>query len=382
MAGVEALVIGAGPAGLGAAAAIERRGVPVVVLERGTSVGTSWRHRYQGLRLNTPRITSSPPVHRIPRQLGRWVAREDFVSYLEQYVERTGLTVRCGVEAKRVDPANGGWRVETGDGAFDASHVVVATGYDRVPAMPPWPGREGFTGELLHSADFRSPAAYRGRDVLVVACGNTGSEIATFLARAGASRVRVAMRTPPNLVAREVFGMPVAASAVVLEQFPPVVLDRAGRLSQWLLFGNVEKKAGIPPAPQGIQTTLSDRRVAPLVDDGFLEEIKRDRIELVAAVEGFDGADVLLAGGERIQPEVVIAATGYARGLEPLVGHLGVLGEWGEPIASGRPVPGHTGLWFTGFAPRLSGMLYGAQRDALRIARAIGRSRRVASAAA
>ena len=382
MAGLNALVIGAGPAGLGAGAAIKRRGIPVLVLERGKSVATSWRHRYEGLRLNTPRVTSSPPVYRIPRKLGRWVAREDFVGYLEEYVEHTGLTVRSGVEAKRVDPSDGGWRVETSNGAFDASHVVVATGYDRVPVMPSWPGREGFTGELLHSADFRSPVPYRGRDVLVVACGNTGSEIATFLARAGAARVRVAMRTPPNLVARELFGMPLTASAVVLERFPPVILDGAGRLSQWLLFGNVEKKLGIPPAPQGIQTTLSERRVAPLVDDGFVEEVERGRIDLVGAVEGFDGAEVLLAAGDRIQPEVVIAATGYERGLEPLVGHLGVIGEWGEPIANGRPVPGHPGLWFTGFVPRLSGQLHGAQRDALRIARAIARSRRVASAAA
>jgi putative flavoprotein involved in K+ transport len=113
-----------------------------------------------------------------------------------------------------------------------------------------------------------------------------------------------------------------------------------------------------------------------------VEEVKRGRIELVGAVEGFDGADVLLAGGERIQPDVVIAATGYHRGLEPLVGHLGVLGEWGEPVASGAPVPGRPGLWFTGYTVRLSGQLHTAKGESRRIARAIGRSRRVASAAA
>src|SRR3990170_6187077 len=188
MAGVGALVIGAGPAGLGAAALIERRGVPALVLERGERVGTSWRGRYEGLRLNTPRIMSTPPVHRMPRRLGRYPTREDFVAYLEDYVERTGLTVRYGVEATRVDPADGGWRVETSDGAIDADNVVVATGYDRVPCIPDWPGRDGFTGELLHASEFRSPKPYRGRDVLVVACGNTGSELATLLSRAGARR--------------------------------------------------------------------------------------------------------------------------------------------------------------------------------------------------
>ena len=374
-------MIGAGPAGLGAAALIERQGVPALVLERGEKVGTSWRGRYEGLRLNTPRIMSTPPVHRMPRRLGRYPTREDFVAYLEEYVERTSLTVRCGVEAKRVDPAGGGWRVETSDGAIDADNVVVATGYDRVPCLPDWPGRDGFTGELLHASEFRSAEPYRGRNVLVVACGNTGSELATLLTRAGARRVRVSMRTPPNLAARDLYGMPLTFTAAVLERLPPVVLDTGGRLSQWLLFGDV-RKLGIPRAPQGVQTTLLRRRVAPLVDDGFVEEVKRGRIELVGAVAGFDGADVLLAGGERIQPEVVIAATGYHRGLEPLVGHLGVLGEWGEPVANGAPVPGHPGLWFTGYTPRLSGQLYTARGESRRIARAIARSRRVASAAA
>lgn len=63
--------------------------------------------------------------------------------------------------------------------------------------------------------------------------------------------------------------------------------------------------------------------------------LKAGQIEIVAAVEGFDGPSVLLADGTRIQPEAVIAATGYRRGLEPLVGHLGVLGEDGIPLVSG-----------------------------------------------
>ena len=61
--------------------------------------------------------------------------------------------------------------------------------------------------------------------------------------------------------------------------------------------------------------------------------LKAGRIEIVAAVVGFDGPDVLLGDGARIQPEVVIAATGYRRGLEPLVGHFGVLDEDGIPLA-------------------------------------------------
>ena len=77
--------------------------------------------------------------------------------------------------------------------------MVVATGYDRVPRVPDWPGRDTFTGELLHGSAFRNADPYRGRDVLVVGAGNTGTEIATRLVDS-AARVRVSFRTPVNIM--------------------------------------------------------------------------------------------------------------------------------------------------------------------------------------
>ena len=73
---------------------------------------------------------------------------------------------------------------------------------------------------------------------------------------------------------------------------------------------------------------------APAYDDGFVEELRAGRIEIVAAVVGFDQSDVVLADGARVQPDAVIAATGYRRGLNVLVGHLGVLDSNGVPLVS------------------------------------------------
>jgi hypothetical protein len=82
------------------------------------------------------------------------------------------------------------------------------------------------------------------------------------------------------------------------------------------------------------------RHQAPAYDDGFVEELRAGRIEIVAAVVGFDQSDVVLADGARIQPDAVIAATGYRRGLDELVGHLGVLDSNGVPLVSGaRSIP-------------------------------------------
>ena len=104
--------------------------------------------------------------------------------------------------------------------------------------------------------------------------------------------------------------------------------------------------------------------------------LKDGRIEVVAAVEGFDGQDVLLVDGTRIQPEVVIAATGYRRGLEPLVGHLDVLDEDGIPLFSGGVEhPSARGLFFNGYRADLSGQLRLMRPDARAIAKAVKKQR-------
>jgi putative flavoprotein involved in K+ transport len=83
---------------------------------------------------------------------------------------------------------------------------------------------------------------------------------------------------------------------------------------------------------------------------------------------------VLLADGSRFQPDVVIAATGYRRGLEPLVGHLGVLDERGTPLVTGgRQHPSAPGLFFTGYRTELSGQMRLMRFDARAIARAVKR---------
>ena len=75
------------------------------------------------------------------------------------------------------------------------------------PHLPDWPGRDAYTGELLHAGDYRNPAPYAGKDVLVVGVGNTGAEIAVDLVEGGAARVRLAVRTAPHIVRRSTAGL-------------------------------------------------------------------------------------------------------------------------------------------------------------------------------
>jgi hypothetical protein len=109
--------------------------------------------------------------------------------------------------------------------------------------------------------------------------------------------------------------------------------------------------------------------VPSLVDLEVIDAIRDGSIEVVAAVEGFDGDDVRLADDRRLGAHVVVCATGYRNGLDAMVGHLGVLDERGEPRANGdRPVA--AGLWFIGFSRRPALIGY-TGRQSRRLARKI-----------
>jgi putative flavoprotein involved in K+ transport len=366
----EAIVCGAGAAGLAAAGALRSAGVGAVVLERTDRVGASWRTRYDALRLNTPGWMSTQPGYRAGRRrYGEFPTRDAWIRYLEDYAAHHRLDVRFGTQVRGLESVDGGWRVETDGEDMEARFVIVATGFDHDPDLPDWPGRDGFGGELIHSSAYRSPEPYRGRDVLVVGPGVTGSEVAALLSKGEAGRVRVACRTPPNLTARKVLGVSVNILGLALERLPLRVADQAGWWTQRMLFGKLDRY-GLPRSPVGV-ATQSRRQQAPAYDSGFVGLLKAGRIEIVPAVVGFDGADVLLADDTRIQPDAVIAATGYRRGLEPLVGHLGVLDENGVPLVSGGDDhPSAKGLFFNGYRSNLSGQLRLMRPDARAIARA------------
>jgi cation diffusion facilitator CzcD-associated flavoprotein CzcO len=180
------LVVGGGPAGLATAAALGRGGLRAVVLEQAGMVAAAWRGRYDRMRLNTSRLTSRLPGLRRPPGTGLFPTRDEFVAYLERYVDHHGIDLWLGVRVARIDRDGRGWRLRTSAGELHASQVVVATGHERQPFVPRWPGRDRFAGQLLHTVDYRSPAPFRGLDVLVVGSGCSGMEIAGGAAAAAA----------------------------------------------------------------------------------------------------------------------------------------------------------------------------------------------------
>jgi putative flavoprotein involved in K+ transport len=248
----------------------------------------------------------------------------------------------------------------------------VATGHNHTPRIPDWPGRGGYTGEFLHVGEYRDPAPYAGRDVLVVGAGNTGAEIAVDLVEGGASRVRLAVRTTPHIVRRSTAGWPAQRTSILVRRLPVGLVDRLARPVARLSVPDLSAH-GLPRPDSGLYSRVREGAI-PVLDVGLVDAVRKGRVEIVAAVDGFEDDKVLLADGSRVSPDAVVAATGYVRGLEDLVGHLGVLDARGRPVTRGARTPTDApGLYFTGYTNPISGNLREMALDARKIAKAIAR---------
>jgi cation diffusion facilitator CzcD-associated flavoprotein CzcO len=374
----QVVVVGAGPAGIAAALALKDAGIRPLVIDRAEQVGSSWRRRYDRLRLNTCRPFSHLPDRPFPRGTPMFPTRDQVIAHLERHAHEDRIELRLGTAVERIASAEGGgWTVETSSGPIPAAQVIVATGYENVPFVPEWEGRERFAGELTHSSDYRNPVPYEGRSVLVVGPGCSGMEIAYDLATGGASKVWLAVRTPPNILLREgPGGLPGDMIGVALLRFPTRFADAVARFGRRMDLGDLTEH-GLPVPEEGVFSRMYRLGVAPaIVDREVIEAIKDGRIEVVRGVESLDESGVTLADGARVEPEAVICATGYTSGLEQLVGHLGVLGDRGQPSAVGEQ-PAAPGLRFIGYVPR-PGMLGNNGKEALRAAKAIARELRSA----
>ena len=366
----DVIVVGAGASGLAAAGALAHRGCRAVALEQDDRIGGTWHRRYERLCLHTVRRFSGLPHFAIPRAFPRYVPKDLYARYLERYAEALGLEVRLGERVERIARQNGGWSVITARATRIARAVVLATGRYRRPVTPDWPGREGFAGRVIHSVEYRSGRDFRDQRVLVVGIGNSGAEIAADLAEQGAREVEIAVRTPPPIMPRDLFGV-VPAQMLGLLFTPlraPRFLDRAGAVVRRLGTGDLARY-GLGREAWGPFTA---RRPA-VIDVGFLAQLKAGRIRVRPAVDRLTPSGVVFASGEEQPFDAVIAATGFTTALAEVLEVPEAIAADGRPrFRSGRPTP-YPGLYFIGYDETTRGVLFEANRDARRLAAAIAR---------
>jgi cation diffusion facilitator CzcD-associated flavoprotein CzcO len=366
----DTILIGAGPAGLAVGAVLRRANVPFVMLERAERIGESWRRHYDRLHLHTPKSHSALPYRAYPRTYPRYPSRQQVVEYLEDYARAFELAPELRRDAQRcVRGAAGVWEVATSAGHYRGRRLVVATGYNRVPNVPRWPGQDTFPGPIIHSRDYTNGEAFRDKRVLVVGFGNSGAEIALDLLEHGA-RCTIAVRGTVNVIPRELLGVPITVFSLALRALPPRVADAMTTLTRRLAIGDLST-AGLARSDVGPLVQIATRHRIPVIDVGTLARMRSGDIIARKGVESFDGAEVCFADGRREGFDAVVLATGFTTGLPAILpDYTSVLDAQGRPLECGRETK-VAGLYFCGYNVLATGMLRQIGIEALAIGRDI-----------
>jgi putative flavoprotein involved in K+ transport len=181
----EAVVLGAGQAGLAAAYHLARDDRDFLVIDAAARVGDSWRTRWDSLRLFTPAAYDGLPGMPFPAPRWHLPTKDEIADYLEEYALAFDLPVRLRTPVEGVAREGGVWVVRTVRGRIEAESIVVATGALQAPHVPHMARTLDPSVVQLHSSAYRNPAQLPAGDVLVVGAGNSGAQIAIELSLAG-----------------------------------------------------------------------------------------------------------------------------------------------------------------------------------------------------
>ena len=379
----DAIVIGAGPAGLATAQCLRSAGLAPIILDQADAVGAAWRRHYDRLHLHTPRAHSSLPGMALPAAYGRYPSRAQFVAYLESYAERFDLRPIFGTQVEAVRREVDSWRVEAGAHSASARIVVVATGWADFPFRPSWPGMDAYDGAIVHSSLYRNAAPYAGKRVLVVGFGNSGAEIALDLCEGGAA-VTLSVRSPQRILPRELLGLPILDFAIAQRFLPPRVADAMNAPVLRLAIGSIES-LGMRKAAKGPLQMIAEDGHVPVIDVGAVAKIRAGHIAVRGDIERFarDGVVFADTGAERF--DAVILATGYRPDLRRLLPDAQAALDANGAARVSDAASAEPGLFFVGAIATPTGQLrqigIGARRVAALARRLVDKSPRVYASA-
>jgi putative flavoprotein involved in K+ transport len=331
------LIVGGGQSGLSAAWAVREAGLKAMILEAEERPVGSWPHYYDSLTLFSPAGYSGMPGMSFPADAEHYPRRDEVVGYLERYAKSLDVEIRAATRVDSIDQDGRGFIVHTASEVpIRASGVIAASGSFSNPYLPVLPGQEGFAGELLHSAAYRSPKPYAGKRVIVVGAGNSAVQIGHELAQV--ATVTLATRQPVKFVKQRCCGKD---------------------LHHWL------KSTGFDDLP--ISWLSPVLTATPVLDDGvYREALESGVLDRRPMFTAFDGDGVVWSDGSRDHVDAAIFATGYRPSLDYLR-PLGALDADGMPLHVGGISTTHPGLAYVGLEFQRSfssNTLRGAHRDA------------------
>jgi cation diffusion facilitator CzcD-associated flavoprotein CzcO len=362
----DVIIVGAGPAGLACAGTMRAAGLDVTVFEKAGDVGAAWRRHYDRLHLHTDRNHSGLPGMAMSRDYPAYPSREQMIAYLESYAARFEIKPVFDTDVSRLCRDGAQWRADTAQGSIAAAIVVVATGIADAPYRPSWPGSESFAGAMIHSSEYRNPAPYEGKRVLVIGFGNSGGEIALDLANAGVN-VALAVRGPVQILPRDLLGFPILSWAILYRRLPARLVDVINAPVLRLAVGDIEK-LGLRRATKGPRQMVEEDGRVPLIDIGTIAKIRDGSIKIRGGIDRFVTDGVIFTGESTEKFDAVILATGFRPDLRKLLPDVNdVFDQHGMPLVTGQRTSA-PGLYFCGQITVPTGQLREIGIEAQRIA--------------
>lgn len=342
----EVIVIGGGQTGLVAGHYLAKAGIPHVILDAGPRAGDSWRRRWDSLQLFTIAQYCELPGQRFPGRRGHFPGKDAMADYVEEFARSNDSPVRFDTEVTTLTPTADGYRLRTSRGVFEADQVIVATGAQRVPTIPPLAQQLDLGVFQVHTGDYRNPAQIPGSTVVVVGAANSGAQIATELA---------------------------GTHQVILSQGSP--LPHFGRHFLFIGLHWWGDKLGIIRKPLiGERDRLHKKTI--LVGPSLKTLASRHGFELAGRTVTVDGRSVTFEDGRRVDADAVVWATGFRYDFRWI--DAPVLAEDGVPVQD-RGVTSAPGLYFLGLQCQYtygSGLIWWVKEDAEFVVDHLGERRR------
>jgi cation diffusion facilitator CzcD-associated flavoprotein CzcO len=372
----DVIVIGSGFSGLAMAYRLRRVGnEDFVILERGDSVGGTWRdNHYPGCACDIQSHLYSFSFAPNP-EWSRMFARQDEIrDYLERCATEVGarphLRLGVNVTAVKLDEESGLWRVEVnGSRTLTARVVISCMGGLSNPAYAEVPGLDRFRGPSFHSAEWDHSAELAGKRIAVIGTGASAIQFVPEIAPE-AERLHVFQRTAPWVIPKRDRRIGRLERAIY-RRFPSV--QRAyRRLIYWALESRVVAFTAKPRilklagavARLHIRRQIADpelrRRVTPsyvmgckrvLISNDYYPALDRDDVELVTdAIARVTEDAVVTEGGREIPVDVIIHGTGFH--VQDMLTGTSVQGRGGadlEAAWSEHGMQAHRGTAVAGF---------------------------------
>lgn len=312
----DVIIIGGGQSALSVAYYLRRTELRYLILDNEDAPGGAWRHTWNSLTLFSPALWSSLPGIIMPGGSDYYPSRDQTIQYLTDYENRYNFPVARPVKVEQVIQQEGHFILSTNKGPYKAKAVISATGSYANPYIPEIPGSRLFTGQVMHSANYKRPDAFAGKRVAVVGEGNSGAQIMAEISRV-ADTTWITLR-PPSFLPDEVDGRYLFDVATQIYK-----AKQEGRSYEPPSLGHIVK---VPAVKEALQREIYDFK--PAFDHFYEDGIAWNR-------------------GERIGLDAVIFCTGFRPALKHLES-LGVLKDGRVHTIETRSTA-IDGLWLVGY---------------------------------